>query len=106
MDEPRWEGYDPPDNRRIIFANDDGKLYEFGILSFVILQTSRMLTADVPKEQIDIDELTTAVSEAMGSMAKVLVIDGWFTEEEYLAAFAKEHSSGLDDELRDLLEDK
>lgn len=103
IEEVRWEGYDPPEDRRIVFANNDGKLYEFEIVSFVILQTSRMLAGDTPKDEIDISELSTAVSEVMGSMARVLVVDGWFTEEEYLAAFAKIQASDLDDELRDFL---
>ena len=105
-DEPRFEGYDPPENRHIVFANDDGKLYDFEIVSFVILQTSRFLAGDTPHDELDIDELTTLVTETMGKMAQVLSLDGWFTIDEYLDAFAKIHAEDIDEEFRDLLRDE
>ncbi len=98
-----YDGTEPQDGRKIVWANDDGLLYEFDILSFVVLQTSRALVGDQTSDEVDIDDLTTRVAESMGDMAMALVIDGWFTKDEYLGAFAAVAAQDLDDDIKGLL---
>ena len=95
------DGTSPGEGRRIIYAHSDGKVYSMGIISFVVFQTARALRRSGLLEEEITAEL---VAEHTPGCAQALSEDGWFTPDEYVAAWAAEEASDIDEEFRDLIE--
>jgi len=99
MDESEFEGREPEEGRLIAYAHDDGKIYDMSIPVFVTLQTARVLR----RQGMSTSDMTSEViSDGTASMALSLIEDGWFTEDEYVTAWAAEEALNLDDELKDV----
>jgi hypothetical protein len=93
-------GRTAPEQRTITYCDPyNGQLYDLPIISLVVLQTMQYLEAlglDPSDEE--------SIDEHAGEIAEYLVLDGWFSEDEYVAELAREDAADLDEELHDLLE--
>ena len=89
------KGRIPEEGRLITYARE-GKLYELTIVQFVILQSFFTL------QRMGEDTDPRNVSEWTGRVAAALEADGWFTPDEYAAAWAESEAEDLDTELEEL----
>jgi len=72
----------------------NGKVYELPIISLIVLKTVMYLD-DTGQDPSDGD----LVSQNTHAMAYYLEPEGWFSEEEFLAALAHEEVEHVDEEL-------
>lgn len=92
-------GYEAPEERLVIYSDPfNGRLYELSILALVVLNTVKHLES-IGLDMTDADN----VEEHSPEIAELLVLGGWFTEDEYIRAVARSESEDIDDELKDLL---
>ena len=94
------KGAPPKDGRTLLFANQvDGLLYPFGIREFVVLQTMRSLA----RRGVDPDDITSdMVNSEAEVIARALMVDGWFTQDEYAGALASREAEDIDEEWEEL----
>lgn len=87
---------EPDPERRIVKVLSGGRVVEMDIQSFVVFKTVQALL-----EEADHDLMPDAeqVLEASGHVARMLVDEGWFSEEEYLGSLVNEDLKHLDEEL-------
>lgn len=97
-------GRKPPEDgtRKIVVALPDGLLYDMTILEFVCFQAKCALSyihPEVPWDSIDGDMIAPYTAIAAAQLCE----GGWFTDEEYLAAWARLEAEDLAEELEVLL---
>jgi len=86
------EGVRPGEGRRIVWAGPDGLLHDSSIVEFTIMMTIKSLGSATTQE----------VSDASGRIAATLIDDGWYTADEWVAAWSANEAKHLDDELSQL----
>lgn len=93
------KGTKAPEHRLVVYCDPyNGLLYDLPITTLVVLQTMQHL------EAMGLDpENPDNVSEHSGEVAELLVLEGWFTDEEYAMNVAREEAEDIEDELKDLL---
>ncbi len=91
------EGYDPAPGRKIIMADANGKLHDLSVVEFVIVQAARLMRAAGHEPD------SATVIEMSGDVARVSMLQGWFTMDEYLDAVAAFQARDIEEEYKALL---
>ena len=97
-------GRKPPEDgtRKIVIALPDGLLYDMTLLEFVCFEAKcalSYLNPDVPWEEIGGEMIAPYTAIA----ATELCDQGWFTAEEWIAAWSVMEAEDLLDELKEVL---